>query len=359
MSKVASPTTPGSERSEDPDGAGVTSSAGAGARFALLRAVLSAYLVSLLAVVYFLVVAAFVPDIASAYSIRNIFAGMLPLLAVAVGQTLVMITGGIDLSVGSVISLCSVLGASVMTANGGWLAGAPPAVSVPAAIGLMVVAGVVVGLFNGAAVTLLRMPPFIVTLATMMFVTGAAVWFTRSGNIAALPAAFVRIDRGSLFGFLPCPLVIVAVLAAAAQSMLGLTLPGRWLYAVGLNARAALVSGVPVRTVTVAAYGLSGGCAAVASVLYTARLRTGSPTLGDEKLLDVVGAVVIGGTSLFGGKGGVLQTVFGVLFLSVVTNTLDWFNLGEAHTKMVKGAIILLAASFDLLRGKVLARGRT
>ena len=356
MTKAPAAATPGSKRSEDPDRVGGGATRRRNLVLSFLRAFLSEYLVPLLAVLYFLVVAYYVPEIASAYSLRNIFASMLPLLAVAVGQTLVMITGGIDLSVGSIISLCSVLGASVVTANGGWLAGSSPAVSVPAAVALMLAAGVAVGLWNGTAVTLLRMPPFIVTLATMMFVTGAAVWFTRSRNVAALPQAFIRIDRGELLGVMPYPLMVVALLAAAAQVMLWRTVPGRWLYAVGLNSKAALVSGVPVRSVVVAAYACSGACAGVASVLYTARLRTGSPTLGDEKLLDVIGAVVIGGTSLFGGKGSVVRTVFGVLFLAVVSNTLDWFNLGEAQTKMVKGGIILLAASLDLLRNKVLAR---
>jgi len=318
----------------------------------ILRAAFTDYLVPILTVLYFLAVLPFLPQFASSDNLHNIFTSMLPLLAVAVGQTLVMITGGIDLSVAAVISFSSVVGASVMSNNTGLLARHPAAV--PIAIFAMLFAGVVVGLLNGAAVTLLRMPPFIVTLTTWMFFGGLAVTWTNSDNIAGLPRSFLLLDRGR-FAALPFPFWIVLALAAIAQLLLWRTLIGRWLYAVGLNAKASRVSGVPVGTTVVFAYAASGFCAAVAGVLYTARLRTGSPTLGEGKLLDVIGAVVIGGTSLFGGKGSVLKTVFGVLFFALLANTLDWFNLGHAVTQMTKGGVILLAATLDLLRNRVLA----
>jgi ribose/xylose/arabinose/galactoside ABC-type transport system permease subunit len=126
---------------------------------------------------------------------------------------------------------------------------------------------------------------------------------------------------------------------------------------VGLNARAARVSGVPVRRTTATAYVLSGLCAAAASILYTGRLETASPTLGREVLLDVIGAAVIGGTSLFGGKGNVMWVVFGVLLFSLIANTLSLFGLPHFNVMAVKGGIILMAALLDVARNRYLARG--
>jgi ribose transport system permease protein len=198
------------------------------------------------------------------------------------------------------------------------------------------------------------MPPFIVTLSTMMVVSGATLWATRSNNIGNLPDRFTDIGFGSVAG-VPYALWIVAALALALHMLLGRTLLGRWLYATGHNPKASLISGVPVRRVTATAYVLSGFCAAVASVLYTARLETGSPTLGREILLDVIGATVIGGTSLFGGKGKVLWTVFGVLLFSLIANTLNLLGLQHFTIMMVKGVVILVAAGLDLLRTRLLA----
>jgi ribose/xylose/arabinose/galactoside ABC-type transport system permease subunit len=225
---------------------------------------------------------------------------------------------------------------------------------VPLAIAVALGLGLLVGAFNGATVAGLSLPPFIVTLGTMMLLGGATLWATRSNNIGNLPDRFTDIGFGSFAG-LPYGLSLVAALALAVHFVLSRTLPGRWLYATGHNPNAALVSGVPVRRVIATAYVVSGLCAAVASVLYTARLETGSPTLGREILLDVIGATVIGGTSLFGGKGKVLWTVFGVLLFSLIANTLNLLGLQHYTIMMVKGAVILLAAGLDLLRNRVLA----
>ena len=317
------------------------------------RWVLSEYLVLLLSAGYFAMIWPFTPGVSTPENLANIVAAMLPLLVVALGQTFVLIARGIDLSVTSTIALASIAGAMVMNADSGWLRG--NVLAVPVGITAMIATGALLGAGNGLAITGLRMPPFIVTLTTMMFVSGLAIWATRSVNVPNLPQSFIAIDKRALFGVVPYPLVIVAALAAAAQLMLSRTLMGRWLFAVGLNAKAARVSGVPVSGTVIFAYAFSGLCAGVGSVLYTARLRTGSPTLGKEILLDVIGAVVIGGTSLFGGKGSVIKTVFGVLFFALIANTLNWFDLKHAVILMVKGGVILLAAGLDLLRNKVFA----
>jgi ribose/xylose/arabinose/galactoside ABC-type transport system permease subunit len=144
------------------------------------------------------------------------------------------------------------------------------------------------------------MPPFLATLAVMTFASGFAIWLTRSQGIAGLPEGFRLLGAGSL-GPVPTPLLVVGPLALGVHILLTRTVLGRWLFAVGGNARTARVSGVPVERVVLFAYVACAVCAAVASILYTARLETGSPVLGQRILLDVVGAVVIGGTSLFGG----------------------------------------------------------
>jgi ribose/xylose/arabinose/galactoside ABC-type transport system permease subunit len=320
---------------------------------AALRAVLDEHFVLALVLAYFLAVWPFLPQLASGENLRNLLSSMLPLLLVTLGQMVVLVTGGIDLSVPSVIAMASVCGAWVMNETTGLLAGS--ALATPAAVAAMVAVGAGVGLFNGFSVAALGMPPFIVTLATMMGLGGVAVWSTRSRNIPNLPDSFVDLAWRTVGG-IPVAAAGVAAVALLIHFMLGRLLVGRWLYAVGLNARAARVSGVPVRTVTAFSYVLSAACAAAGSVLYTARLQTGSPTLvGREFLLDVIGAAVIGGASLFGGKGKVLWTTFGVRLFSLISNTLNLLGLEHFTVISVKGAVILLAALLDRGRARLLA----
>lgn len=310
------------------------------------RWLLSEYLVLLLSAGYFAAMWPFTPGLTAPENLANILAAMLPLLVVALGQTFVLISRGIDLSVTSTIALVSVTGAFVMNGDTGWLRGS--VLAVPGGTAMMLAVGAVLGLANGAAVSTLRMAPFIVTLTTMMFVSGLAIWLTQSKSIFGLPAGFNAIGAH----ILPALAVTLAV-AVLAHLALSRTLFGRWLYAVGHNERAAHVSGVPVARVTLGAYVVCGICAAIASVLYTGRLETGSPTMGQRTLLDVIGATVIGGTSLYGGKGKVLWTTFGVLFLTLIDNTLNLQNLSHFTIMMVKGAVILLAAALDATRHKL------
>jgi ribose/xylose/arabinose/galactoside ABC-type transport system permease subunit len=202
-----------------------------------------------------------------------------------------------------------------------------------------------VGLVNGVAVSVLRMPPFIVTLTTMMFFSGVAVWATQAKTIGNLPATF-----NTLGGQLPSAIIFTAGIAVALHWLLARTLVGRWFYAVGHNARAALISGVPVVMVTITAYVISGLLAVAGAILYTAQAESGSPELGRRLLLDVVGGAVIGGTSLFGGRGKVLWTLYGVLFIKLIDNTLNLLGLSYFTIMMVKGGVILAAAGMDGLR---------
>ena len=306
---------------------------------------LSEHLVLGLTVLLFVVLAPFTPGLASSANLLNILGYLLPLLIVAIGMTLVMITGGIDLSVTSIIALTSVVGAKLMSEDTG-------AFATPLGVGVMLALGAGLGAVNGAVVTLLRLPAFIVTLASMMFLSGFAVWLTQSKNIYGLPGTFLALGQR-----LPITFALTAALAVAAHLMLRRTVFGRWLYAVGQNATTAHISGVPVRAMTFAAYVASGFCAALASVMLTARLETGSPVLGREILLDIIGATVVGGTSLFGGKGKIAWTFFGVLFLTVLDNALNLLSLSQFSITMTKGAVILFAAVLDAVRNRFVVRG--
>ncbi len=283
------------------------------------------------------------PGMASRGNLVNVLSVAAPLLIVALGQMLVMISGGIDLSITAILAMTSVCGAWLISGDGGWLGGSPWA---PMAVCVvMPVIGAVLGLGNGICVAYLRMPPFIATLTSMMFLYGLANWATHSENIGGLPESFIRLGTHTLL-----QVVLAVVLAAAVALALGCTKYGRWLKALGQREQTAVVSGVPVHRVQCGVYGLAGLLAGIAAIIYTSQLETGSPALGKNLLLDVIGAVVIGGTSLFGGKGKVSWTLGGVLFIALLDNVLNLQNLSYFAVGMSKGALILFAALLDSLR---------
>jgi ABC-type xylose transport system permease subunit len=209
------------------------------------RLIRSEYLVLLLCGALFTALAPFTPGLATRENAGNMLGSLAPLLIVALGQTLVLIAGGIDLSVTSIIALTSIAGAAVMNRENGWLKDQP--LAMPIGVGVMLLLGALVGAGNGLAVTKLRMPAFIVTLTTMMFFSGLAIWLTKSKNIAGLPSAFTSLGNG-----LWIALGIASVLAVLVHVLLSRSLFGRWLYAVGHNPRTAHVSGVPVDGVVIA-----------------------------------------------------------------------------------------------------------
>ncbi len=311
------------------------------------RIIGSEFFVLFLCLIAFAAFAPFTPGFVSTGNFENLLTACLPLLVLATGQTMVLITGGIDLSVTAIIGLSSVVGALVMGGEQGWLGGSPMAM--PVAVAGMLATGALVGLFNGACIAWLRMPAFMVTLTTTMFFSGLAVWLAKkvvnAESIYHLPPAFLALGAQAWMA-----LALAVFATFVAHVLLARTLLGRWLYAVGHNPRASLISGVPVAGVTVGAYVLSGIFAAMAAILLTARLETGSPNHGKALLLDVIGAAVIGGTSLFGGKGKVLWTVYGVLFLSLISNGLNLLNLSDFLITIIKGVVILVAALLDVWR---------
>jgi ribose transport system permease protein len=255
---------------------------------------------------------------------------------VAAGMTFVILTGGIDLSVGSVVGLSGVLCADALVH--GW--GLPGAVAVGLGTGLAA------GAVNALVVTRLRVPPFIVTLAMMLVVRGAALKYTDARTIAGLPTSFAWFSQG-----LPMA-VAMAVTFALAWLLLMRTPFGRHVYAIGGNRDAAWLSGVRVDRVLTSVYLICGVAAGLAGVLVASRLNAGYPRAGDLYELDAIAAVVVGGTSLFGGRGSIWGTLGGTFFIGVLNNGLNLYNVSPYDQMIVKGAVLLAAASLDRWRSR-------
>ncbi|HET7094102.1 MAG TPA: ABC transporter permease [Thermomicrobiales bacterium] len=256
----------------------------------------------------------------------------LGIIALPIGM--LMIAGEFDLSVGSVVGLSGVLCADVMVHGHGVAAGVLAGV----------LAGVAVGALNGFIVTRIRIPSFIVTLAMMMVTRGAALKFTDARTISGLPPSF------AVFGDNEASIAIIAVVFVVSWIVLTRTPFGRHVYAIGGNADAAWLSGVRVGRVEFAVYVLCGAAAGVAGVLSASRLHVGYPRAGEFAELDSIAAVVVGGTSLFGGRGTIWGTLAGVFFIGVLNNGLNLFNVSPYDQMIAKGAVLAVAASIDRLR---------
>jgi ribose transport system permease protein len=215
---------------------------------------------------------------------------------------------------------------------------------VPAGVAVGLILGLAVGAVNGLAVTKLRVPPFIVTLAMMLVVRGAAYKYTNARTISGLPPAFGALSQGALAA------AIMAAVFALTWVLLMRTPFGRHVYATGGNAEAAWLAGIRVHRVLLAVYALCGLCAGLAGVLVASRLNAGYPKAGEFYELDAVTAVVVGGTSLFGGRGSIWGTLAGAFFIGILNNGLNLFHVETYDQLMVKGIVLLAAASLDRWR---------
>jgi ribose/xylose/arabinose/galactoside ABC-type transport system permease subunit len=252
----------------------------------------------------------------------------------AAGMTFVILTAGIDLSVGSVVGLAGVVCADVLAH------GYPLAAGIAA--GLLV--GLTVGTINGIVVTRLRIPAFIVTLATMLIARGAAYKYTDARTISGLPESFAALSSSAATA------IVMSAVFVVAWVVLMRTPFGRHVYATGGSQDAAWLSGVRVTRVQFVVYVLSGLAAGLAGVLVASRLNAGYPRAGEFYELDAIAAVVVGGTSLFGGRGSIWGTLAGAFFIGILNNGLNLFRVSPYDQLIVKGAVLLLAASFDRLR---------
>jgi ribose/xylose/arabinose/galactoside ABC-type transport system permease subunit/ABC-type sugar transport system substrate-binding protein len=301
-------------------------------------------------------VAAFAHAVFSIDTLHDVLLAVIPLAILVGGQLLVLLLGQIDLSMTAVMAMGSIASASVMTHQAGALGN-----SGATAVGVLtcLAIGASVGSFNGICVALLRIPSFIVTLAVMMAGSGSAVWYASSISdtisIGGLPNAFRHIGYGTTAG-IPIALILSLSVLAAIHYILSRTVTGKRLYAIGHNSETARISGVPVQSLTIGAFTASGLAAALATIIYTSRVETGLPTLGQNMLLDIVGAAIIGGVSLFGGRGNVWMALGGVAFLCVLDKSLQLLGLSLFIVLAIKGCAIIVAAIFDVARSGVWRR---
>lgn len=255
---------------------------------------------------------------------------------VAVGMTFVIITGGIDLSVGSVVAAVAVVTTSLATYD----------MPFPlwAALMLGVLTGVAFGAFNGFFVAKMKVAPFIVTLATLTIARGFALIYTDGS------AVFNLTDEFNVLGKDAGPIIFFICVIIVGIFLLNFTKFGRWIFAIGGNEQTAIVSGVNVVWTKFMAYVIVGVCSALAAIVLSARTETGQPAGADGYELDAIAAVVIGGSSLSGGIGSIIGTVVGMLIIGIVTNGLELMNVSSYMQKIVKGAIILVAVLVDRKR---------
>ena len=258
----------------------------------------------------------------------------------AIGMCMVIITGGIDLSVGSVFALAGVISCMAITK-----AGIPVFISV--LLGMLV--GLVVGYFNGICVTILRLPPMIATLGTMSIARGTAYTVTGGYPIGSLPESFKFIGLGNI-GPIPTPIVLMVVLALLASFFLRKTVIGRWIYAIGGNEEGARISGVKVARIKRIVYAISGVMAAISGIAMAARLGVGQSTSGQGYEMDAIAAVVIGGASLSGGSGTIGGAIIGAAIMGVLRNELVLLNVSAYGQQTVIGIVIILAVALDNLR---------
>jgi ribose transport system permease protein len=264
----------------------------------------------------------------------------------AIGQLMVILTGGIDLSVGSILGLAGAVTAQLLVSG----------VPIIPAILIGVVVGGVLGIANGVLVTRFKLPPFIATLGMLGIARGIVLVITDANTIQGLPDGFQTVANGTVLG-IPNLLIIFAIITAIAWFVLNRTVFGRYVYAVGSNPEAARLAGVPVAMVTTAVYVISGVLAAVGGVLLTSRLGAGVPTAGAGFELQAIAACVIGGASLSGARGSAIGAACGALIIGVLNNGGNLLAINAFYLQIAIGALVLVAVGFDQMNTRKAGRG--
>lgn len=256
----------------------------------------------------------------------------------AMGMTMVMVSGGIDLSVGSMVGLTGVVGSMAMVKGG-----------MPAAVGFLicVLVGSASGLINGAAISILKIPAFIVTLGAMGIYRGLALYLCEGNAVVGLPQSAGYLAEKNLLGAIPLPLLMVVAIALIVHFVLSHTQLGRYCYAMGSNIEAARYAGIRVTRYQILYYIILGALAGLAGAIDVSRTVTGQPNAGEGYELNVIAAVVIGGGSLNGGQGTVVGTIIGSMIMGVLANGGNLLQISPFIQKIVIGSVIVLAVTFD------------
>jgi ribose transport system permease protein len=289
-------------------------------------------------VALFIVLSIVSPSFLTATNLSSVARQTAVINIMALGMTVVIISGGIDLSVGSILALAGLLGAMTMQHH---------AVGAGIVAGLMI--GAACGLANGLMITTLRISPFIVTLGAMGIYRGVALIVSKGLPVQQIPDSFSYLAEGTLLG-IPFVLWILVLCAAAVHIILEHTRLGRYAFAIGSNSDAAFYAGVPVRFHTTAVYALAGLLTGLAGMIEASRLMTGQPTSGQGYELTAIAAVVIGGGSLRGGEGSVLGTLVGAFIMGLLANGSDLLGVNPYWQQVIIGAVIIVAVALDELR---------
>ncbi len=261
-----------------------------------------------------------------------------------IGMTFVIITGGIDLSQGSMLAFCCVLGGMTINATGNmWLG-----------MLVMLISGAVAGFINGVVIAYVRIPAFIMTLGSMYILRGTTLWLTNSTQIAVNHASFKFIGQGFLFG-IPVPVFVFLGAGLLAHVVLSKTASGRYIFSIGSNEETARLSGVRIERNKIKVYVLSGIAIGLASIIYLSRLSAAQPTAGQSYEMEAVAAVVIGGTSIAGGEGGIIGSLIGAVTVAVIRNGLVLLGVQSFFTQIVIGVIIVVAVALDITRKRIAA----
>jgi ribose transport system permease protein len=284
-----------------------------------------------------LVIASFISD--AFFTVNNLFNVLRQVSIVAiiaVGMTLVILTAGIDLSVGSVLAFTGGVAAGVIFAG----------MSFPVAIVVCLIVGLLMGAVNGLIVSKGKVPAFIATLAVMVIARGLTLVYTKGNPIVISDPGYRFIGSGKILG-IPFPVILMLAIFAIMYWVLKNTIFGRNVYAVGGNEEAARLAGINVNRVKIFVYALTGLFASISALIYTSRLMSAQPNAGSMMELDAIAAVIIGGTRLTGGKGGVIGTLIGALIMGVLDNILNLSNVSPFYQDIAKGLVILAAVLID------------
>ena len=285
------------------------------------------------------VFAAIAPAFFSVPNLINIALSIAITGILAVGMTMVILTGGIDLSVGSVVALAGVVAAMVAARGGG-------AGSVLLGSAAALAVGAAVGIFNGFVIAQFRVPPFVTTLAMLTICRGLVFIITDGRSISNLPESFAVVGRARVLG-LPVPVIIMFVVVAIGWVLLTRTIFGRYIYALGGNPKAAFHAGVNTKLFTFLPYVLNGLLVGLAGLVLASRLGAGLPNSGLQYELDVIAATVVGGTSLTGGRGSIVGTLWGTVFIGVLNNGLNLAEVDPYMQRIALGVVLLLAVLAD------------
>lgn len=292
---------------------------------------------SLIGLVILCVVITFVsPAFMTLSNISNVLTQVSTNAIIAVGMTFVILTGGIDLSVGSTVAISGALAASIIKSTN----------NIFLAVLAAAIVGIAIGIINGLLISKGKLQAFIVTLATMTIFRGATLVFTSGTPISKLPEKFVEIGNGKL-GFIPIPVVITVIVLIISIYILTQTRFGRYLYALGGNEDSARLSGINTTKIKTLVYVISGFASSIAGIIIASRIGSASPNAGTSFELDAIAAVVIGGTSLAGGEGKITGTIIGALIIGVLNNGLNLMNVSPFYQSIVKGLVILIAVLLD------------